>query len=107
MSPQTHLRRATGNVLEYRLDRAPIEPGPCNDCAAVDWADPPQDQPGSYPPQWFAPGPTPETANKSPDGERSVRGGSGDPTHVPYTFYDDAYPVPRIYSAAEGRCARD
>ena len=97
----------TGNVLEYLLDRAPIEPGPCNDCAAVDWADPPQDQPGSYPPQWFTPGPTPETANKSPDGERSVRGGSWDPTHVPYTFYYYAYPVPRTYYAAGGRCARD
>lgn len=97
----------TGNVLEYLLDRSPIDPGPCDDCAAIDWNDPPQDQLGSYPPQWFTPGPTPETANDSPDGYRSVRGGSWDPTHVPYTFYYYSYAVPRTYYAAGGRCARD
>ncbi|MGC4079568.1 MAG: SUMF1/EgtB/PvdO family nonheme iron enzyme [Rubrivivax sp.] len=92
----------TGNVLEYLLDRAPFEPGNCVDCALVDWPDPPQDQPGAYPPQWYTP-----NTNQSPDGYRSVRGGSWDPTHVPYTHYYYAYAVPRTYYAAGGRCARN
>jgi formylglycine-generating enzyme len=92
----------TGNVLEFLLDTTPIAPGPCNDCAAVDWNDPPQDQPGAYPMQWITPG-----TNESPDGNRSLRGGSWDPTHAPYAYYYYSYAVPRTYYAAGGRCARD
>jgi len=95
----------TGNVLEFLLDRTPIPQGQCSDCARVDWADPPQDQVGAYPPQWTTV-PEPLRDTDYPDGTRSLRGGSWD-VHVPFTFHRYEYRVQRTYYAAGARCARN
>ncbi len=95
----------TGSVLELLLDNAPIAEGPCaEDCAKVDWPDPPQDQVGWYPPAWWT---GPEDAPVYPDGYRPLRGGSWDPTHPLYAWFQYVYRVQRTYSSAGGRCARD
>lgn len=96
----------TGNMLEYLLDRAPIPVGPCNDCARVDFDDPPQEQVGYYPPQWYLGAPDPTKEEDFPDGRRSLRGGSWQGVHplVAYHRYD--YRIYATYSAAGGRCAR-
>lgn len=95
----------TGNLLEYLLDRTPIPEGACTDCARVDWADPPQDQVGWYPPAWSTVA-LPTVDEDYPDGTRSLRGGSWD-VHVPVTWYRYEYRVQRTYYAAGARCARD
>lgn len=96
----------TGNVLEWTLDEAEILAGACNDCARIDWPDPPQDQPGAYPPQW------PVLLDNgdldlSGDGLRSVRGGSWDPVHALSSWSYYPYAVFKTYGSIGGRCARD
>lgn len=94
----------TGNVLEFLLDAMPIPKEPCTDCANVAWPDPPQDQVGWYPGSWW----NGDVANPVYyDGKRSLRGGSWDPTHVPFAWFAYEYYVLRTYYAAGGRCARD
>jgi sulfatase modifying factor 1 len=95
----------TGNVLEYLLDNTPIPEAPCaTDCAKVDWPDPPQDQVGWYPANWWT---GPETSPAYPDGFRALRGGSFDATHPLYAWFQYSYKIAVTYSAAGGRCARD
>jgi formylglycine-generating enzyme required for sulfatase activity len=96
----------TGNVLEYLLDVTPIPLAPCVDCARVDFADPPQDQVGYYPPNWYLGAPDKDNEADFPDGRRSLRGGSWD-IHVLVTTYRYHYRIYNTYYAAGGRCARD
>lgn len=97
----------TGNVLEYMLDVAPVPEIDCDaDCANVAFPDPPQDQVGLYPGDWrFGEEIDPNVVY--PDGYRSLRGGSYDPSHPLQVWFYYKYRVARTYGAAGARCARD
>ncbi len=97
----------TGNVLEFLLDVIPTPEGQCTDCANVNFPDPPQGDVGVYPPYWVVPEPSdPSVDEDFPDGMRSLRGGSWDPTHILYATFRYHYKVQKTYYAAGGRCAR-
>jgi formylglycine-generating enzyme required for sulfatase activity len=99
-----------GGVYEWMLDEGPIRPGPCTDCANVDWPEPSARDPlipvpfplVDFEDRWFV------------GGARAIRGGAWDnalglsnrQTNDEIATYT-SYPVGRTYRSIGGRCARD
>jgi hypothetical protein len=92
------------------LDEGPIRPGPCTDCANVDWP-----APDARDPKIPKPFPLPDFQDKwFVGGARAIRGGAWDnalglsnaQTQDEIDTYT-CYPVLRTYRSLGGRCARD
>jgi formylglycine-generating enzyme required for sulfatase activity len=105
-----------GGVYEWTLDRGPVKPGTCNDCADVAWPGPASDDPDGTESQI----PDFKEIDGKPDkrwykgGARVVRGGAWDnvlgmsntQSELEIVEYTN-YPVGRTYRSLGGRCVRD
>lgn len=99
----------TGNIIEQTIEKAQGLPGSCNDCANVNWPDPPQNN--SYPRDWKLAGGEFSDQAAALDGIRLARGSSWQGETGGHWMKNTRnrfwLPVWRTYSAMGGRCARD
>ena len=101
-----------GGMFEWMLDEGPVRPGPCTDCANVNWPKGKDKDPNAFMEQ-------PEFKNPGKidwwqGGARVIRGSAWDnasglangQTKAEIEYYT-SYPLLRTYRAIGGRCARD
>jgi formylglycine-generating enzyme required for sulfatase activity len=102
-----------GGMFEWMLDEGPIRPGPCQDCANVNWpiGDAKDETALSNQPEFQNP---PPGLDWFKGGTRAIRGSAWDnsaglangQTPSELEFYT-SYPIGRTYRSIGGRCARD
>jgi hypothetical protein len=99
----------TGNIIEQTMEVAQGLQSNCNDCADVNWPNPPQ-QIVLLPMDWKLPGDEFSDAAAALDGLRLARGSSWQGEAGGHWIKNGRnrfwLPVWRTYSAMGGRCAR-